>query len=93
MSAVTDSCRTQAKAAWKATGTFRDRHQEWKERRRPRDRTRRGWFGALLSGLHYIAIPLMIFVCVETVLIAWALILTLLWGLTAIIDAMRRPTR
>jgi hypothetical protein len=90
LSDFTDSCRTQARAAWSTAGSFPDRYSRWKKEPGLSGRAQRGCLGVLIFGLVYVFVPLVIFLFVETVIIAWALLLSLLWGVGAAVDGVRR---
>ena len=90
MSGFTDSCRQQATGAWGVAGSFPDKYGAWKNGPGVSGRAQRGCLGFLIFGIAYVFVPLVIFIAVEAVIVAYALLLTVLWGLGAAADGLRR---
>ena len=93
MSDFTVGCRQHATAAWSAAGSFPDKYAQWKKGPSVGGRAQRGCLGFLIFGIAYIVVPLMVFLCVEIVVVGYALLLTLLWGIGASVDAVRPGRR
>lgn len=86
----TTACRDQATEAWRAATSWPDRYANWKKGPSVGDRAQRGCLGFLIFGIVYVFVPLMVFVCVETVLLAYALLFSALWGVGTVVERMRR---
>jgi hypothetical protein len=86
MSAFTAARRDQKQSAWKAATSWPDRYAAWKKGPSLSGRAQRGCLGTLIFGVVYIFMPLLVFLCVETVLLAYALLMSALWGIGAIVD-------
>lgn len=86
MSGFTASCRAQALGAWNAAGSWPERYGAWKHGPSAGGRAQRGCLGFLIFGIAYIVVPMLILVCVETVLVGYALIASALWGVGSMVD-------
>lgn len=95
MSGFTDACRAQAVGAWRTTGAWPEKYTSWKKGPGPSGRAQRGCLGFLIFGVVYIFLPLLIFLAVAMVLVAYALLMSLLWGIGATVDvaSSREPRR
>ncbi|MHB1950254.1 MAG: hypothetical protein ACYCQK_02115 [Acidiferrobacteraceae bacterium] len=90
MSAFTDGCRTASLAAWAAAGNWPQRYGMWKRAPGIGGRAQRGCLGTMLFGVGYFLLPLMIYLLVEMVIVAWALLASAGWALGGAVDAARR---
>lgn len=89
MSGFTSACQGQATAAWKAAGAFPEKYSTWKKEPSLGGRAQRGCLGFLIFGIIYVIVPLMVFLAVEAAIVAYALLLSALWGVGAVIDSAR----
>lgn len=92
MSSFADGCRRQASAAWRGVGSFPASYSKWKTGPSAGQRAQRGCLGFLFFGVLYIFIPLMVFLAVEAVLVAWALLMSLI-ALIVIVTTDARALR
>ena len=53
----------------------------------------RGCLGFLIFGIAYVFVPLLIFFAVETVLLLYAALMSVLWGLGVAADSLSKRTR
>lgn len=86
MSGFTSSCRGQTSGALRAAGAFPEKYAAWKRGPGVGGRAQRGCLGFLIFGIAYIFVPLILFLCVEVVLLVYAALMGVLWGLGAAID-------
>jgi hypothetical protein len=95
MSGFTVACRDQARGAWGAAASWPDKYSKWKKEPSVGDKAQRGCLGFLIFGIVYIFVPMIIFLFVETALVAYALLVSLLWGIGTVVDgaAARRRNR
>ncbi|MGH7690210.1 MAG: hypothetical protein ACREN3_11445 [Gemmatimonadaceae bacterium] len=90
MSDFTAACEHQARTAWGAAMSWPDRYAKWKNAPSLSGRAQRGCLGMLIFGVVYVFVPLIVFVCVETVLLGYALLASVLWGVGAVVDGATR---
>ena len=76
-------------AAWNSATSWPDKYSKWKKGPGIGGRAQRGCLGFLIFGIVYIFVPLLVFICVETVLVTYALLASLLWGVGATVDSIR----
>lgn len=78
MAGFSDSCVREAERAWGAVGQFPASYGRWKNGPSTAQRLQRGCLGWLLFGVVYLFLPVMVFLAVETVLVTWAVLLTVI---------------
>lgn len=89
MSGFTSACQRQAAASWTAAGAFPEKYSAWKKGPSLGGRAQRGCLGFLIFGIVYIVVPLMVFLAVEAAIVAYALLMSALWGIGAVVDSIR----
>lgn len=95
MSGFTVACRDQARGAWERRRRGRTNTPNAKKEPSVGDKAQRGCLGFLIFGIVYIFVPMIIFLFVETAIVAYALLVSLLWGIGTVVDgaAARRWNR
>ena len=83
MSNFAEACATHAASAWRAVGSFPEKYSKWKKEPSTGQKAQRGCLGFLIFGIAYIFVPMIMFLFIEAVLVAYALLVSLLWGVTA----------
>jgi hypothetical protein len=94
-SGFTVACKDQARGAWGAAASWPDKYSKWKKEPSVGDKAQRGCLGFLIFGVGYILLPLIVFLFAEIVIVAYALLVSLLWGIGTVVDsaAARRRRR
>jgi hypothetical protein len=86
MSGFTVACRDQARGAWGAAASWPDKYSKWKKEPSVGDKAQRGCLGFLIFGVGYILLPMIALLFVEIVIVAYALFVSLLWGIGTVVD-------
>jgi hypothetical protein len=93
MSGFTEACRDQARAAWGAAASLTDKYSKRNEGRSLGNRAGTGCLGLLVFWVPLFLVLFMVFVAIEAALIAYALLVSLLWGIGTVVDGVAARRR